>query len=572
MNRREFLHVLAMAAASGLAFNSKAALANTISGMYDLPTFGNNVTLLHFTDSHAQLLPSYYREPSVNIGVGDHHGKPPHLVGEALLKHFRISPTSRQAYAFSSVNFEAAAKTYGKVGGFAHLATLVKKIRAQRPDALLLDGGDTWQGSATAMWTKGQDMVDATKLLEVDVMTGHWEFTLGQNRVKEIVRDLEGKIDFVAQNVRTADGKDAIFKPYVIKDVNGIPVAIIGQAFPYTPIMHPRHLTADWAFGISEETLQKTVTEAAAKGAKVIVLLSHNGMGIDLKLASRVSGIDVILGGHSHDAVPQPTLVKNAGGYTLVANGGANGKFLGVLDLQVNTKGHVAGYQYKLLPVFSNMLEADKAMSELIRKVRAPYAAKLGEKLAMTEGALYRRGNFNGTFDQLILDAMIEVKDAQIALMPGFRWGATVMPNQAITLENVMDQTAISYPQTSVTEMTGEAIKAALEDVCDNVFNADPYSQHGGDMLRVGGLDYTCNPEKKIGSRISGLTFKGKPLDADKKYKVASWASNVEAAETKDSEPIWDVVTAYLKQKKKISMRKISQPKLVGMERNPGIA
>ena len=424
MQRREFLQVLAAAAAAGMPVSARDVLAATPASerIYDLPRFGN-VHFLHFTDCHAQLLPIHFREPSVNLGVGSARGQPPHLVGEYLLKHFGIAPGTADAHAFTYLDFVDAARVYGKLGGFAHLATLVKRLKATRPGALLLDGGDTWQGSATALWTNAQDMVDAGKLLGVDVMTAHWEMTYGQKRVQEIVeKDFKGRIDFVAQNVKTTDFGDPVFAPYTLKEMNGVKIAIIGQAFPYTPIANPRYLVPDWSFGIQDENMQKVVDEARSKGAQVVVVLSHNGMDVDLKMASRVRGIDAILGGHTHDGVPQPSKIGNAGGTTLVTNAGSNGKFLGVLDFDVKG-GKVVDFRYRLLPVFSNLLPADPRWLRTSAGVRAPYEARLAEPLATTEGLLYRRGNFNGTFDQLILDAMMAVKGAEIAFSPGFRWG-----------------------------------------------------------------------------------------------------------------------------------------------------
>ncbi|MCA3001017.1 MAG: thiosulfohydrolase SoxB [Rhodocyclaceae bacterium] len=575
MNRREFLNVLAIASAGGLALDQSSALAAQPAGgagaMYDLPKFGN-VHLLHMTDCHAQLKPIYFREPNVNLGLAGASGKAPHLVGEKLLKQFGLRPGTREAHAFTYLNFEAAAKTYGKVGGFAHLSTLVKRLKASRPGALLLDGGDTWQGSATALWTNGQDMVDACLALGVDVMTAHWEMTLGDKRVKEIIeKDFKGKVDFVAQNINTTDFGDPVFAPFTMKEMNGIKVAIIGQAFPYTPVANPRYFTPEWTFGIKEMEMQKTVDDARAKGAQVVVVLSHNGMDVDLKMASRVTGIDAIMGGHTHDGLPAPTIVENKSGKTLVTNAGSNGKFLGVLDLNVKA-GKVVEFRYKLLPVFSNLLPADAAMDKLITSIRAPYEAKLAEKLATTKGLLYRRGNFNGTFDQLILDALMEVQGAEIAFSPGFRWGTSILPNQAITFEHVMDQTAITYPFTTLTEMKGEFIKTVLEDVADNLFNPDPYLQQGGDMVRVGGLQYTIAPNEKMGNRISAMTLNGKPIDANKNYKVAGWAPVAEAARESKSPPIWDVVAGYLRDKKTIQPKALNLPKLVGVEGNAGIA
>jgi sulfur-oxidizing protein SoxB len=569
MDRREFLQVLAVAAAAGLPIASRDALAAAPASakMYELPRFGN-VHLLHFTDCHAQLLPVYFREPSVNLGVGDAAGQPPHLVGEHLLKHFRIAPGTAEAHAFTYLDFSQAAQSYGRVGGFAHLATLVNRLRASRPGALLLDGGDTWQGSATALWTNAQDMVDASKLLGVDVMTAHWEMTYGAKRVQEIVdKDLKGKIDFVAQNVKTADFGDPVFAPYTLREMNGVKLAIIGQAFPYTPIANPRYMVPDWTFGIQDDNMQKVVDEARGKGAQVVVVLSHNGMDVDLKMASRVRGIDAILGGHTHDGVPAPTLVKNAGGTTLVTNAGSNGKFLAVLDLDVKG-GKVAGYSYKLLPVFSNLLPANPEMAAYIQRVRALFEARLNEKLAVTEGLLYRRGNFNGTFDQLICDALMQVKGADVAFSPGFRWGTSLLPGQTILMEHVMDQTAITYPYTTVTEMTGETIKTILEDVADNLFNPDPYLQQGGDMVRVGGLQYAIEPAAKMGSRISDMRLAGKPLEPSRTYKVAGWAPVAEGAK---GEPIWEVVAQYLRAQKTLKPRTLNLPQIRIAKGNPGI-
>jgi sulfur-oxidizing protein SoxB len=568
MHRREFLQVLAVAAAAGMPIGSREALAAEDARLYELPRFGN-VHLLHFTDCHAQLLPIYFREPSVNLGVGEALGRPPHLVGEHLLKHFGIPKGTREAHAFTFLDFEQAARSYGKVGGFAHLSTLVKRLKAGRPGALLLDGGDTWQGSGTSLWTNAQDMVDACKLLGVDVMTAHWEMTYGQKRVQEIVgKDFKGKIDFVAQNVKTTDFGDPVFAPYTLKETNGVKVAIIGQAFPYTPIANPRWMVPDWSFGIQDDNMQKMVDEARGKGAQVVVVLSHNGMDVDLKMASRVRGIDAILGGHTHDGVPQPSMVKNAGGTTLVTNAGSNGKFLAVLDFDVKG-GKVADFRYKLLPVFSNLLPADSEMDAFIKRVRAPYEAKLGEKLAVTEALLYRRGSFNGTFDQLICDALMAVKGADIAFSPGFRWGTSLLPGQPILMEHVMDQTAVTYPFTTLTEMNGETIKTILEDVADNLFNPDPYLQQGGDMVRVGGLQYTVDPTGKMGGRISDMRLKGQPIEAAKTYKVAGWAPVAEGAK---GEPVWDVVAKYLRDQKTIKPRQLNLPTIKGVAGNPGIA
>jgi sulfur-oxidizing protein SoxB len=562
LQRREFLRLLAFAAAAGGTLRPGQSEAQAAAELYELAPFGN-VSLLHITDVHAQLMPVHFREPSVNLGVGEGAGRPPHLVGEALLKHFNIPKTSARAHAFTHLDFVAAAKRYGKVGGYAHLATLVQRLRASRPHALLLDGGDSWQGSATSLWTKGADMIGAQKALGIDLMTAHWEFTYGAERVKQAEKDL-APIEFLAQNVKTTDFEDPVFKPYSLRTVNGVPLAVIGQAFPYTPIANPRYFVPEWTFGIQESRVQQLVDEVRAKGAKLVVLLSHNGMDVDLKIASRVGGLDAILGGHTHDGVPAPVLV----GKTLVTNAGSNGKFLGVLDMKVSGEG-IADYRYRLLPVFSNLLPPDPAMAAYVEKTRAPFVSKLQETLAVTEGLLYRRGNFNGTWDELILDALSEVKGAEIAFSPGFRWGTTLLPGDAITFEHVMDQTAITYPYSTLNELTGEQIKVILEDVADNLLNPDPYLQQGGDMVRVAGMTYACEPGAKIGARISGMRLGGQPMEPRKRYKVAGWAPVAEGA---SGEPIWDVVAGYLRAKKRVAALKPQLPRLIGVQGNPGIA
>jgi sulfur-oxidizing protein SoxB len=571
LNRREFLQALAIASAGGMSLHSNFVGAQTTAKkFYDLPKFGN-VHFLHFTDCHAQLMPIYFREPNVNLGISGQEGKTPHLVGEYFLKANSIAAGTRDAHAFTYLDYVAAAQNYGKMGGFAHMATLIKQIKASRPGALLLDGGDTWQGSGTALWTNGQDMVDAALLLGVDVMTPHWEMTLGEKRVMEIVNgDFKGKVSFIAQNIKTADFGDSVFNPYVMKVQNGIQVAIIGQAFPYTPIANPRYFTPNWTFGIQEENLQKTINEVKSKGAKVVVLLSHNGMDVDLKMASRVTGLDAIMGGHTHDGVPTPVKVKNSGGTTLVTNAGSNSKFLGVLDFDVKG-GKPVDFRYKLFPIFSNMIPADPAMNKLIAKVRAPYETKLNEKLATTDGLLYRRGNFNGSFDQLILDGLMAQKNAEIAFSPGFRWGTSLLPGQAITRENLLDQTAITYPYTTVTNMTGETIKTILEDVADNLFNPDPYYQQGGDMVRVGGMQYTIDPVASVGKRISDMRLNGKDIDPSKTYKVAGWAPVSEDAKNAGGEPIWDVMERHLRDVKVVKAVKLNEPIIKGVKNNPGM-
>jgi S-sulfosulfanyl-L-cysteine sulfohydrolase len=575
MNRREFSQVLkALAvAASGNSLLTACATPqreNQSAGLYDLPSYGN-VSLLHMTDCHAQLQPIRFREPNVNIGIASADGQLPHLVGAALLRAANIETGSALAHAFTYLGFEEASRRFGTVGGFAHLATLVKQLKATRPGALLLDGGDTWQGSAMALWTSGADMVAACKLLGVDIMTGHWEFSLGQERVKKLVEtDLKGSIEFLAQNIRTTDFEDLVFKPYSVRQINGVRVGIIGQAFPYTPIANPRYLVPEWTFGIQEAALQKQVDEIRAQGVRVVVLLSHNGMDVDLKLASRVRGIDFILGGHTHDGVPIPVQVNNAGGKTVVTNAGSNGKFLGVLDLSVKN-GQVDGYRYKLLPIFSQLLAPDAAMAALLKKQREPFAAKLNEVLTRTNTLLYRRGNFNGSWDQLLIDGLMQTQSAPIAFSPGFRWGTSLLPGQSITRELFMDQVATTYSYVTVTEMTGQTIKTVLEDVADNLFNPDPYYQQGGDMVRTGGLTYAIEPKASMGRRISDMRLAGQLIEPDKKYKVAGWAPVSQEAAQAGNKMIWDVLEPWLKANPVVSVSPVNQPRLIGMQQNSGV-
>jgi S-sulfosulfanyl-L-cysteine sulfohydrolase len=579
MRRREVLKLFTAAALSGVVPYGVARAAEG-DELYDVGKFGN-ARLLHMTDTHAQLAPVHFREPSVNLGVGSMAGKPPHLVGETFLKHFGIAPKGRLAHAFTHLDFTEAAHRYGRLGGFAHLKTLVDRLRVEAGPgrSLLLDGGDLMQGSGVADATKGADMIEAANLLGIEALTGHWEFTYGEERLRENLKSFKG--EFLAQNVflteeaafndKPAFDKDSgrAFKPATVKEIGGFRIGIIGQAFPYVPIAHPKRFTPDWTFGIRDVELQKLVDELRQKErVDAVVLLSHNGMDVDLKLAGRVTGIDIILGGHTHDGVPQPVTVANAGGKTLVSNAGSSGKFLAVIDFDLG-KGAVKNIRYHLLPVYTGLLKPDPAMQASIDRLSQPHAQAYAEKLAVAGDVLYRRGNFNGPMDQLICDALRHELDAELALSPGFRWGNTMLPGEPITMGDVLSETAITYPEVYVQEMTGAQIKSIMEDICDNLFNPDPYYQQGGDMVRMGGLDYVCAPSESMGNRISGLTLdSGKTLEANKSYKVAGWASvNPQAGK-----PVAEVFAKYLRAMKAAQPKKLNRVTLKGVSNNPGIS
>ena len=544
---------------AGSASVARAAARQTLTEK-DLLEFEplGNVTIAHITDIHGQLKPVYFREPSINLGLGDVNGLPPHITGAAYLKEFGIEPGSAHAYALTSEDYVAAARGYGRMGGLDRVAAVLKSIRAGRENnTLFLDGGDTWQGSYTSLMTKGQDMVEVMNLLKPDAMTGHWEFTYGIDRVKELVDSLD--YPFLGGNVRDVEWDEPAFPAIKYMDRGGVKVAVIGQAFPYTPIANPRYMMANLSFGIREEDIQAHVEEARGEGAELVVLLSHNGFDVDRKLAGRVSGIDVILTGHTHDAMPRPIQV----GSTLLIATGSNGKFLSRLDLDV-VDGKVRGYRYKLIPIFSDVITPDAEVAAAIERVRAPYLAELNKVVGRTESLLYRRGNFNGTVDDLICQAMIEQRDVEISLSPGFRWGTTILPDSEITAEDMYNALAITYPESYRTTMTGAFLREILEDVADNLFNIDPYYQQGGDMVRVGGMAYTIAPAKKIGSRISDMVSlrTGKPIEADKDYTVSGWASVNEGTQ---GPPIWDVVTGHLASRDTITVTPNTNVKVLGV-------
>ena len=558
ISRREFLQVAAATAALTPAGWSRAFAQQRLT-QADLLRFEplGNVTLVHLADLHAQLKPVLFREPSVNIGVGEARGKVPHLTGRDLLDLYKIPPGSAQAYALTSDDFAALAKSYGRLGGLDRIATVVKSIRAERDGrTLFLDGGDTWQNSFTSMQTKGQDMVDCMALLKPDAMTGHWEFTLGTERVKEIAAKLG--FPFLAQNVRDTEWNEPAFDAMTMIERGGVKIAVIGQAFPYTPIANPRWMMPSWSFGIREEDLQANVNKARQQGAGLVVLLSHNGFDVDRKLAGRVRGIDVILTAHTHDALPDVVKV----GKTLLIASGSHGKFVSRLDLDVRG-GEVTDYRFKLIPVFSDAIAPDGEMAAKIAAIRASHEKMLGETFGRTETLLYRRGNFNGTLDDVICDALIAERDAEIALSPGFRWGTSLLPGQDITREDIYNATALTYPAAYRTTMTGARLKEVLEDVADNLFNPDPYYQQGGDMVRTGGLAYTIDIAQSAGRRISDLTIlrTGQPLDPAKEYTVAGWASVNEGTE---GPPIWDLVMRHIERQRTVAPREAGHVRVIG--------
>jgi sulfur-oxidizing protein SoxB len=559
ISRREFLQATAAASALVLGPLGQVAAQQRLT-QADITQFDalGRLTILHVTDIHAQLMPLHFREPSINLGVGEVKGQPPHLTDAEFRAYFKIATGSADAFALTSDDFISLARNYGRMGGLDRIATLVAAVRAERgaDNVLLLDGGDTWQGSWTALKTDGQDMVDVMSALKLDAMTAHWEFTLGADRVKAIVD--AAPFAFLAQNVRDNEWQEPVFEARKTFERGGVKVAVIGQALPRTAVANPRWMFPRWEFGIREEDIQKQVDAARAEGAAVVVLLSHNGFDVDRKLASRVKGIDVILTGHTHDAMPGLVRV----GDTVLVASGSHGKFVSRLDIDV-ANGKVGGLRFKLMPVFADAIAPDPAMAQLITQLRAPYAKDLQRTIGRTDSLLYRRGNFNGTFDDLICNAMLEQRDVEIALSPGFRWGGSLLPNDEITWEHVTNATAITYPNCYRIEMTGQQLKEVLEDIADNIFHPDPYFQGGGDMVRVGGMGYAIDIAKPAGARISDLTHlkSGKPIEASKRYSVAGWASVNEGTQ---GPPIWDVLAAYVSRNKVVSVAPNNAVKVLG--------
>jgi len=572
MNRREFIQFLVAGCAAGIIRPSYGSA----SVNYDFKPYGN-LRLIHITDTHAQLDPMYFREPNFNIGVGVNKNTPPHIVGSKLLDYYSID-SSLLRYAYTHLDFNQHAQEFGKFGGYAYLKTLIDTLKSQANNkCLLLDGGDTWQGSGLSLLENGKDMVKASNLLGVDVMTGHWEFTFGEEIFLENLKNFNG--DFVAQNISLTeeaifDGLEAVDddnhfqKPYVIKTINGLRVAVIGQAFPYTPIANPQRLIPNLTFGIRDSELQELINHIKNKEKpSLIVMLSHNGVDVDKKMASKVSGIDIILGGHTHDVLPKPVIVKNNSNSTLVFNSGCNGKFISMLDL--NVRGNSFSYKYKLLPVLSNQIKPSPKMSRLIDSLNEPHKDHLDQIIGKSSLDLYRRGNFNGSFDNLICDSLTHVLDTEISLSPGFRWGPTVLANDDIKMSDIYNHTAITYPNVYRREMTGENIKNILEDVADNIFNPDPYLQQGGDMVRTTGLSYEISPKNKMNNRITNIRTKdGKLLKNNKKYTVSGWAS-VNSIES--GKPIWDITKEYLSDIKYYDLDKVKQPRILQEDDNFGL-
>ena len=559
ISRRDFLQAtVATSAIYGAGDFTRAAAQQSLSQdkLFEFKTTGN-VTLIHITDIHGQLKPVYFREPEVNLGIGIVNGLPPHVTGKDFLKLFDMTPGTSEAYALTYNDFSALAKTYGRMGGLDRVATVLNSIRSERPDALLLDGGDTWQGSYTTHHTQGQDMVNVMNALKPDAMTSHWEFTLGIDRVTEIVDTLD--FPFLGANIFDKEWDEPAYEPYKMFERGGVKIAVIGQAFPYMPIANPGWMFPDLSFGVREERMIEVVAEVRELGAELVVLLSHNGFDVDRKLASRVNGIDVILTGHTHDALPEPVLV----GSTMLIASGSNGKFVTRLDLDVRD-GEVKGFAHKLIPIFSDVIAPDPAVRALIDEQRAPFTDQLSEVLGTTDQELYRRGNFNGTWDDLLCNALIEEREADIALSPGFRWGPSLLPGQDITREDLFNVTAMSYPEAYRSEMTGEFLHIILEDVADNLFNPDPYYQQGGDMVRVGGMGYSIDVSKPQGSRITNMTIlkTGKKLEADKTYQVAGWASVNEETE---GPAIWDVAESWIKKQSSVNINPNTSVKVTGV-------
>jgi sulfur-oxidizing protein SoxB len=619
LNRRDFVKLVGAGVAAG-AVGTYLYRQNSLSlqdNMYEVPKFGTS-RILHITDTHGNLLPNYFREPNVNLGFGPTFGKLPHVVGENLLKKIGVRPGSAEAHAFTYNNFEELAAKYGKTGGFGQLHTVLDSLRDSaggQQNTLTVDGGDTWQGSGTSLWTRGADMVEACNLLGVDVMVGHWEFTYKEAETLKNINFFKG--DFLGQNVRILedalmedryfemvekyDGNglynedDALpFKPYVIKTIGGKRFAVIGQAFPRTSNANPqRYFFPDWSFGLREDEMSELVADIRAnEQVDAVIVVSHNGMDVDIKMASRVVGIDAIFGGHTHDGMPLPVEVKNAGGTTIVTNAGCSGKYIGVMDFDIKG-GKVVDYKYKMLPIFSDFVKPNAEMVSFINKMRntkydenviearnskmannpnrvgKTYDEILTEKLCTTQQTLYRRGNFMGTWDQVLVNSLRAEHDADFAMSAGVRWGTSVPAGHDVTMEDLMTNTSMTYGETYVSEMTGAQLKDVLEGIAENLFVQDPYLQSGGDMVRMGGMDYTIEPDKTLGNRISEMkTDSGEAIQMDKKYKVSGWA---QVNTVGDGRLMWDVAADYLRKQKHLNLTKVNHPTIKGVKNNPGI-
>ena len=564
ISRRDFLQVgmatTAIYGASGFGNFSRLAAQQKLTqdDLLKFDTYGN-VSLIHITDIHGQLKPIYFREPEINLGVGNATGQVPHITGAQFRKMYGINDGSPSHYALTHNDFSALAKEYGRLGGLDRVSTVIKAIRADRPDAILLDGGDTWHGSYTCHHTQGQDMVNVMNALNTEAMTFHWEFTLGSDRVHEIIDTLP--FPALGQNIFDAEGDEPAeyFKPYTFFERGGSKIAVIGQAFPYMPIANPGWMFPEYSFGIRDENMQAMVDEVRGLGADLVVVLSHNGFDVDKKMASIVTGIDLILSGHTHDALPEPVLINK----TVIIASGSNGKFVSRVDLDVRN-GQMLGFKHKLVPIFADVITPDPDIADLINAQRAPFADQLSEVIGQSEGLLYRRGNFNGTWDDLICQAMIEEREADISLSPGVRWGPSILPGQEITREDIWNVTSMSYGKVYRTEMTGEFIHIILEDVADNLFNPDPYYQQGGDMVRIGGMGYRIDINKSQGERISELTLlkTGEKIDPSKVYIVAGWASVNEGTE---GPQIWDLVENYIRRNGSVKVNPNNSVQVIGV-------
>ena len=260
ISRRDFLQASmatsAIYGASGFGNWSRLAAQQSMTQdkLLEFDTFGN-VSLIHITDIHGQLNPVYFREPEINLGVGAAKGQVPHVTGADYRKMYGIEDGSASAYALTYDDFSSLAKTYGRMGGLDRISTVINSIRAERPDALLLDGGDTWHGSYTCYHTKGQDMVNVMNALKPDAMTFHWEFTLGTEKIQEHIESLP----FAALGANIFDSEwdepADLVEPYKMFERGGVKIAVIGQAFPYMPIANPGWMFPEFSFGIREERM-----------------------------------------------------------------------------------------------------------------------------------------------------------------------------------------------------------------------------------------------------------------------------------------------------------------------------
>lgn len=407
--------------------------------------------------------------------------------------------------------FEGSDSNYIRAGGYPRISAYINKVRKEKDNkVVVLDGGDTFHGTLPVVDSKGMILTSYLNEMKIDAMTAHWEFAYGPKHFSSLLNALNYPMLAINCYDKTTD--KLVFDPYLIKEVNGLKIGIIGIAATIIDKTMPQHFAEGLYFSLGNEELPGYIAELKDQDVDLVILLSHLGFPQEVKLAQEVDGIDVLLSAHTHNRVYEPALVND----TIIFQSGCHGSFLGHLDLVVENK-KIVDYKHQLV-VLDESLDEDLDMKAAIEKDLEPYKEQLNKIVGRTGTDLNRSTVFESTMDNLLLQSMIDISGAELAFSNGWRYGAPI-PKGDIRENDLWNMIPVNPPLSKV-KLKGQEVWDMMEENLERTFSIDPYQQMGGYVKRVLGMNLYCKIENPYGERVQQIFVQGQALEKDRVYHV----------------------------------------------------